>query len=136
MTDPSQEANKIEQLANNTRFSFEDLIVWQKSVDYAYKLLQLTEKIETDRKHYRSIENCEASAVSIPSNIAEGCGRFSKKENVQFLYIARGSLYESITQLIIFHRNKWITDRDLQKMKLLAAEIGKMLSALISSLKR
>jgi four helix bundle protein len=120
----------------NTNFSFENLAVWQKAVEFACKVIRLTENIETDRKHYRIIENCEASATSIASNIAEGNGRYSTKEYIHFLYIARGSLYESITQLIIFHRSKWISEEDLREQKLMATEIGKMISALIKSLKK
>lgn len=117
-------------------FSFEELVVWQKSVEFARKVIQLTEGIETDRKHYRVIENCEASVVSIASNIAEGNGRQTTKEYIQFLYIARGSLYESITQLIILYKSRWISENDLQEMKLLAIEIGKMLSSMINSLRK
>jgi four helix bundle protein len=102
----------------------------------SYKVIQLTEKIDTDRKHYRLIENCESAASSIASNIAEGKGRHSKKEFVQFLYIARGSLFESITQLIILNKNRWILDDDLQEMKVLGNEIGKMLSSLINSIRK
>ncbi|MGE5172330.1 MAG: four helix bundle protein [Betaproteobacteria bacterium] len=130
-----EDANKVKELADNTRFSFEKLDVWQKSVDYAQKVLHLIEKIETNRKHYRLIENCEASAVSVPSNIAEGCGRYSNKEFVQYLYIARGSLYESITQLVLFARSGWITNQEFRAMKVQAVEVGKMISALIKSLK-
>jgi four helix bundle protein len=120
----------------NCKFSFEDLIVWQKAVEFAEKVMQLTEGMNTDRKHYRVIENCESAAISIASNIAEGNGRRSTKEYIQFLYIARGSLYESITQLIVFHRCNWISASDLQKMKLLSIEIGKMISSLIKALKK
>ena len=120
----------------NCKFSFEDLIVWQRAVEFAQKVMQLTEGMETDRKHYRVIENCEAAAISIASNIAEGNGRRSTKEYIQFLYIARGSLYESITQLIVFHRSNWISASDLQEMKLLSIEIGKMISSLIKALKK
>jgi four helix bundle protein len=124
------------RVMNEMKFSFEDLEVWQKSIEFAYKVIQLTEKIDTDRKHYRLIENCEAAASSIACNIAEGKGRYSKKEFIQFLYIARGSLYESITQLIIFHKNKWINEKDLQEIKVLGSEIGKMLSSLINSIRK
>lgn len=120
----------------NIKFGFEDLVVWQKAIDFAFKVVQLTEKIKTDRKHYRLIENCESAASSIAYNIAEGKGRFSKKEFIQFLYIARGSLFEAITSLIIFERNRWISHRDLQEMKLLGGEIGKMLTSLINSIKK
>ena len=68
-------------------------------------------------------------------NIAEGKGRYSKKEFVQFLYIARGSLFEATTLLLIFYRNNWIDEKQLDEMKPIADEIGKMLSGLISSIK-
>jgi four helix bundle protein len=105
----------------HAKFSFEDLEVWQKAVEFACRVTQITGKIETDRKHYRLIENCESASCSIASNIAEGKGRYSKKEFVQFLYIARGSLFETITSLIIFERNKWISNNELQEMKLLGS---------------
>ena len=121
---------------NNDKFSFEELIVWQKSVEYATRVMHVVDKIETDRKHYRIIEDCESAAVSIASNIAEGNGRHSTKEYIHFLYIARGSLYESVTQLILFYKNAWISEDDLQGLKMLATEIAKMISGLIKSHKK
>ena len=118
-----------------TRFSFEDLSVWEKSVEFCEKVIDLTENIQTDRKHYRLIEQLESASASISQNIAEGKGRYSKKEFVQFLYIARGSLFETITLLMIFHRKKWINDAQLDSVKSLGGEIGKMLSSLISVIK-
>jgi four helix bundle protein len=121
---------------NECKFSFEELVVWQKAVEFATKVMQLTENIETDRRHYRIIENCESAAISVASNIAEGNGRYSTKEYIHFLYIARGSLYESVTQLMIFHNRAWISDNDLQDIKRLATEIGKMLSGLVHAHKK
>ncbi|HLG28911.1 MAG TPA: four helix bundle protein [Candidatus Brocadiales bacterium] len=118
-----------------TRFGFEDLEVWQKAVDFANRVINLTEKIQADRKHFRLIEQLEAASTSIALNIAEGKGRYSKKEFVQYLYIARGSLYETITLLIIFNKNKWISEVLLDEMKAFGNEIGKMLSGLINSIK-
>jgi four helix bundle protein len=122
-------------MSKNT-FSFEELVVWQKAVNFASTVIRMTERIETERRHYRVIENCEAAAVFVASNIAEGNGRHSTKEYIHFLYIARGSLYESITQLIIFHNNGWISPEDRGELKVLATEIGKMLSSLIKSHKK
>ncbi len=68
-------------------------------------------------------------------NIAEGKGRYSKKEFVQFLFIARGSLYETITLLEIFHRQAWIESAVFKKLKTDAMEIAKMLNSLINSIK-
>ena len=71
-----------------THFNFEDLEVWKKSVAFAKAVIDLTSSIETDRKHYRLIEQLESASTSIALNIAEGKGRYSKKEFIQFLYIA------------------------------------------------
>lgn len=119
------------------KFSFEDLEVWQKAVEFAKRVIDLIERVETEqgRKHYRLIEQLEACSTSIALNIAEGKGRYSKKEFIQFLYIARGSLYETVTLLTIFYRNKWISDIQLNEMKGFGDEIGKMISSLISSIR-
>lgn len=117
------------------KFSFEDLEVWRKAVDFAIKVINLTEKINTLRKHYRLIEQLEAASTSVALNIAEGEGRYSKKEFIQFLYIARGSLYETITLLIIFRKKNWINDAQLEEILSFGDEIGKMLSSLINSIK-
>ncbi len=118
------------------KFSFEDLEVWQKAIDFAKLVIDLSEEISTNRKHYRLIEQLEAASTSVALNIAEGKGRYSKKEFIQFLYIARGSLYETITLLIIFHKKNWIDDTQLEEIKSFGDEIGKMLSSLINSIRK
>ena len=55
-------------------FAFEDLLVWQKSVDFAEAVINTIDQFETPRKHYRIIEQLEAAAISVSSNIAEGKG--------------------------------------------------------------
>lgn len=117
------------------RFGFEDLEVWQKAVEFAKLVIDLTEKVETDRKHFRLIEQLESASTSIALNIAEGKGRYSKKEFIQFFYIARGSLYETITLVIIFYKKGWISDGQLEEIKVFGDEIGKMLSSLINSIR-
>ena len=118
------------------RFGFEELEVWQKAVEFAKQVIDIAERIQTDRKHYRLIEQVEAASTSIALNIAEGKGRYSKKEFMQFLYVARGSLYETITLLIIFYKNGWLEQEELERIKTFGDEIGKMLSGLISSIRR
>jgi len=114
----------------NTRFSFEDLDVWKKSLDFSAAVIDLTEEINLERKHYRLMDQLEAASASISLNIAEGKGRYSKKEFIQFLYVARGSLFEAVTLLCLFHKKKWIKEDRLDQLKCFGDEIGKMLSGL------
>lgn len=121
---------------SDTLFNFEDLEVWQKAVDFAKRIIDLSDRIETDHKHLRLIEQLEASSASVALNIAEGKGRYTKKDLIQFLYVARGSLYETITLITIFHRNRWINEAQVNEIKRSADEIGKMLSSLITSARK
>ena len=118
------------------KFSFEDLEVWKKAVEFAHEVVNIAENIQTDRKHFRLIEQLEAASTSVALNIAEGKGRYSKKEFIQFLYISRGSLYETVTLLIIFNKNNWIDDKQLNELKIFGGDIGKMLSSLINSIRK
>jgi len=88
----------------NDKFGFEDLDVWNRAVDFAVKIIKIAETMEVERKHFRLLEQIEAASTSIAMNIAEGKGRYSKKEFIQFCYIARGSLYEVVTLLELFYR--------------------------------
>ena len=116
-------------------FAFQDLLVWQKSVDYAEWVILTIDEIEAPRKHYRLIEQIESSAVSVSANIAEGKGRYSVKDFVRFLSIARGSLFECISRLIIAQRLRWIGEEELSDLKAAGEEIAKMLNSLIKSIK-
>jgi len=117
-------------------FGYENLEVWSRSVDFAVKVIDIVENLDTSRKHYRLLEQIEACSTSISMNIAEGKGRFSKKEFVHFLYISRGSLYETITLLEIFTRLDWLGKEAFQRIKKEAVEIAKMLNSLIKSIKQ
>ena len=117
------------------KFSYEDLEVWQRAIDWASKIVRLCNDLETDRKHFRMIEQLESACSSVPMNIAEGKGRYSKKEFIQFLYIARGSLYETLTLLDLFLRLGWLSHDDHQELKDDAREIARMLNSLVKSIK-
>ena len=116
-------------------FAFEDLLVWQKAIDFAEVVIKTIDDLEAPRNHFRIIEQLEAAAISVSSNIAEGKGRFSKKEFVHYLYIARGSLFETVSLLILIRRLTWISGGKLSELKLLGEEIAKMLNSLIKSVK-
>jgi four helix bundle protein len=114
--------------------SYKDLIVWQKSMPFADQVIQLIDELETSRKHYRLFEQLEAAVTSIPMNIAEGKGRESKKEFMRFLYIARGSLYETLTLLEIFQLRGWLKPDIFIDLEQKSNEIAKMLKGLIKNL--
>ena len=118
------------------KFGYEDLEVWNKAVNFAVRVIDTVENISTDRKHYRLLEQIEASSTSVSMNLAEGKGRFSKKEFVQYCYIYRGSLYETMTLLEIFRRVKWITDSEYKELESDGIEIASMIKGLINSLKK
>ena len=118
------------------RFGYEDLDVWNRAVDFAVSVIDVVESLETSRKHFRLLEQIEASASSISMNLAEGKGRFSKKEFVQYCYIARGSLYETVTLLEIFRRKEWVSESEFSPLKSEGIEIASMIKGLINAIKR
>ena len=120
---------------NQDRFGYEDLEVWQKAIDWASAIVSLCNDLETERRHYRLIEQLESVCSSVAMNIAEGKGRYSQKEFIQFLYVARGSLYEAVTLLEIFLKQGWTSKDKFTKLKDEAKEIAKMLNSLINSIK-
>jgi len=116
-------------------FAFEKLDVYQWALNFSVAVIGIIDEVKTPRKHLRLIEQLESSSTSVALNIAEGKGRFSKKEFKQFLYIARGSLYETVAMLQILLKKKWLEEKPYQKLSVEAEEINKMLSGLINSLK-
>ena len=118
------------------QFSYKDLTVWKKSIDFASIVISVSETLATHRKHYRLIEQLQAAATSISMNIAEGKGRNSKKEFVHFLHVSRGSLYETMTLLEIFHMLEWLESDAFQELENQATEIAKMLNGLINSIEK
>lgn len=100
----------------------------------AEKIINVSARLNTKTSHYRLISQLESAATSIPLNIAEGKGRNSKKEFIQFLYIARGSLYETQTLLELFKRLDWITNETFETLESDLYEIAKMLKGLINSI--
>lgn len=85
-----------------------------------------------EEEKYGLVSQMRRSAVSVPSNIAEGWGRMSKKNYIQFLRTARGSLFELETQIIISAELN--LNKNTENIESLIVEISKMLNALIKSL--
>ncbi len=115
--------------------AYKNLVVWQKSIQFACKIIGLIDAIESNRKHYRLIEQLESACASVATNIAEGKGRYSKKEFSHYLMISRGSLFETMTLLEIMKLKNWITETDYKMIEQQSHKIGKMINALNRSLK-
>lgn len=113
--------------------SYRDLIVWQKSMNLVTLVYKMTVQFPTDEK-FGLISQIKRSAVSIPSNIAEGYGRNYRKDYSRFLQIARGSLFENQTQLEIAVNLGIIKTEDLKEIQELSIEVEKMLNSLIKKL--
>jgi four helix bundle protein len=109
---------------------YRKLLVWQKSMDLVEDVYRITKKLPKDEL-YGLISQLRRSVVSIPSNIAEGNSRQTKKEYIQFLHIARGSKAEVETQLEICVRLKYIELKEINKAISLCDEIGRILNTLI-----
>ena len=114
-------------------FTFEKLQVWQKARLLVKEVYNLIDKFPNTEKYGLSNQLSRA-VVSVPSNIAEGCGRPSLRERTHFYEIAYGSLMESYTQLILACDLDYITAEELQSVKPLINEISRMLSGLRKSL--
>ena len=112
---------------------YRDLLVWQKAVAWVEAIYAVTRRWPTDER-FGLISQVRRAAVSVPSNIAEGCARRSTAEFVRFLSIARGSLAEVETQIIIASRLDYL-DQSAETSVLEAAdEISRMLAGLIAKL--
>lgn len=112
---------------------FKELNVWQKSINLATDIYDLTTQYPK-QETYGLTSQIRKSAISISSNIAEGAGRFSKKEFRHFLNIAYGSAFELETQLIISKNLKYVDDDTFEPLNNKITDIQKMLYKLIESI--
>ena len=113
--------------------SYKELKVWQEGVKLVEEIYELTRSFPP-KEQYSLTSQIQRAAVSIPTNIAEGWGRGKTGEYVQFLRIARGSLMELETQLIISQRLNYIDQNTLSQFEENIEKIGKMINALIKNL--
>lgn len=89
--------------------SHKKLDAWKKSMELTLEVYNITKGFPKDELYGLSSQ-IRRSAVSIPSNIAEGCARQNNKENIQFLYISLGSIAELETQLLIAKELKYVVN--------------------------
>ena len=114
--------------------SFRDLIVWQKAMRLARETYCLVKLLPMEERYALS-DQMRRAAVSIPSNIAEGQSRNTKKEFIQFLHIAKGSNSELMTQFLLCLDFEYLKKEEIQKVMNLCTEIDGLLGGLIKSLK-
>ena len=115
--------------------NYKELEVWQRGVDLAVQVYQITRTFPAEEK-FGLISQIQRAAISIPANIAEGWGRGSTKEYIQFLRIARASLMELETHLILASRLGYIRGDQLQPFQQEVETLGKRINSLIQSLLR
>ena len=113
--------------------NYKELVVWQKSIQLVTDIYKLT-KIFPKEEAYGLVSQMHRAAISIPSNIAEGHDRNSDKEFSQFLCIARGSLAELETQVIIAENLGYIKQEQKTYILNKCYEIGKMINGLLKKL--
>lgn len=115
--------------------SYRELDVWKKGIEIVDLVYKVTNKFPREER-YGLAAHMQRTAVSIPSNIAEGFSRQHTKEYQQFCYIALGSCAELETQLIIAQRRKYLSNEDFTKLEEYLDHESRMLRNLIKSLSR
>lgn len=115
--------------------NFKELEIWKKGMKIVEIVYKLTEKLP-DTEKFGLKSQMQRAAVSIPSNIAEGCSRNSNREFKRFLEISIGSSFELETQLLLSKKLCFLTDEDTVDIFELLNKYQKQTNSFISSLKR
>jgi four helix bundle protein len=114
---------------------YRDLTVWKEAMDIAELVYRLTRAFPREEA-YGLTTQMRRSAVSIPSNIAEGFGRAQRKVFIQFLRIAQGSLKELETQLMLSVRVELAAPKDVADIQMRCQTLGRRLVQYVRSLER
>ena len=110
-----------------------ELDAWNESVELSLLIYSVTKSFPKEEQ-YGLTQQIRRSAVSVPSNIAEGCARKSTKETIWFIYIALGSLAELETQIIISHRLGFVDSADIVQNQIV--KVKQIILGLIRYLKK
>jgi four helix bundle protein len=113
--------------------SHRDLVVWQKAMDLTVEVYRLSKRFPRD-EIYRLISQITRAAASVPANIAEGHARSTARDYANFLSVAKGSLMETETYLMLSVRLGYLTPEAAAPALILVTEISKMLTSLRSRL--
>jgi four helix bundle protein len=112
---------------------YRNLIAWQKAKSLAIEIYRYTRTFPKDEL-YGLTSQMRRATISVASNIAEGKGRYSRKEFIHFLYQARGSLLELETQLTIAHELEYLASGAFKSLLQRAEELGRILNGLVKNL--
>lgn len=115
--------------------SYRDLLVWQKAMDFVVGCYRLTEPFPKSEL-YGLTSQLRRCAVSVPSNIAEGHGRYHTGDFLHHLSFAHGSLCEAETQLVLAERLGYAPPEAVAPLLDSAGEVGRMLNGLAAALER
>jgi len=115
--------------------SYRDLVAWQRAMDFVTEIYSCTASFP-HTEMYGLTNQVRRASVSVPSNIAEGKGRRSKREYVQFLCRARGSLFEAETQIEIARNLGYLSSGAFDTLYEKAASVGRVLNGLIVAIER
>ncbi len=113
--------------------NFKDLRIWQESIELVEEIYRISKEFPKEEL-YGIVNQIRRSAVSLPSNIAEGFVRYHNKEFKQFLFIALASSAEVEAQLIVSNKLKYITKRKLDELSNRIDKLNRMIMALIKRL--
>jgi four helix bundle protein len=114
--------------------SYRELKVWERADELAFKVFDLTDTFPKAYL-YDLTSQLRRAALSIPTNIAEGCASFHSGEFLQFLNVSRRSLSETHYLVYFAARRKLIKQNELLELEIMAEEISKMLNALAKSIR-
>jgi four helix bundle protein len=114
---------------------YRDLFVWQKAMDLVELVYRVTQSFPKE-EIYGLTSQVRRAAVSVPSNIAEGQGRFSDQEFRRFLSISHGSLRELETQILIAARLSYMNESSKCEVLALASEVGRLTNGLLNTLNK
>ena len=114
--------------------NYKDLIAWQKGMDLVEVVYRVSRSFPADER-FGLVSQIRRAAISVPSNIAEGCGRKSEKEFARFLSIAAGSTSEAEYQILLARDLGYLDHDAYDHLNQLVNEVKKMLNALIQKLK-
>jgi four helix bundle protein len=112
--------------------SYRDVVAWQKAMELVSEVYRVSDNFPR-REMYGLARQVRDAAVSVPSNIAEGKGRQTKRDYVQFLYRARGSLLEAQTQLEVARNLQFLDADTFDRIFSQACEAGRVLNGLINN---